>query len=56
MRTDGAGYRSNRLRALAQRVVVDAEEVRIMGWTSLVQPLMPLLTYGNGRYCLSAAA
>ena len=31
MRTDGGGYRRDHLRALAQRVEVDAKEVRIMG-------------------------
>ena len=30
MRTDGGGYRRDHLRALAQRVEVDAKEVRIM--------------------------
>src|SRR6202795_777515 len=31
MRTDGGGYRRDYLRALAQRVEVDAQELRIMG-------------------------
>jgi site-specific DNA recombinase len=31
MRTEGGGYRRDHLRALAQRVEVDAKEVRIMG-------------------------
>ena len=31
MRTDSGGYRRDRLRALAQRVEVDAKEIRIMG-------------------------
>ena len=31
MRTDSGGYRRDHLRALAQRVEVDAKEVRIMG-------------------------
>ena len=31
MRTENSGYRRDHLRALAQRVEVDAKEVRIMG-------------------------
>jgi site-specific DNA recombinase len=31
MRTESGGYRHDHLRALAQRVEVDAKEVRIMG-------------------------
>ena len=31
MRTESGGYRRGHLRALAQRVEVDAKEVRIMG-------------------------
>jgi hypothetical protein len=31
MRTEGAGYRRDHLRALAQRVAVEATEIRIMG-------------------------
>jgi len=31
MRTEDGGYRRDHLRALAQRVEVDAKEVRIMG-------------------------
>jgi site-specific DNA recombinase len=31
MRAEGGGYRRDYLRALAQRVVVDAKELRIMG-------------------------
>jgi len=31
MRAEGGGYRRDHLRALAQRVVVDAQELRIMG-------------------------
>jgi site-specific DNA recombinase len=31
MRTDSGGYRRDHLRALAQRVEVDAKEVRIIG-------------------------
>jgi hypothetical protein len=31
MRTESGGYRRDHLRALAQRVEVDAKEVRIMG-------------------------
>jgi hypothetical protein len=31
MRTDSGGYRRDYLRALAQRVEVDAQELRIMG-------------------------
>ena len=31
MRIDGGGYRRDYLRALAQRVEVDAQELRIMG-------------------------
>jgi site-specific DNA recombinase len=31
MRTENGGYRRDHLRALAQRIEVDAKEVRIMG-------------------------
>ena len=31
MRTEGGGYRRDYLRALAQRVEIDAQELRIMG-------------------------
>jgi hypothetical protein len=34
MRTEGGGYRRDYLRALAQRVEVDAQELRIMGSSS----------------------
>jgi site-specific DNA recombinase len=36
MRTDSGGYRRDHLRALAQRVEVDAKEVRIMGSKSVL--------------------
>jgi hypothetical protein len=36
MRTESGGYRRDRLRALAQRVEVDAKEVRIMGSKSVL--------------------
>ena len=36
MRTEGGGYRRDHLRALAQRVEVDAKEVRIMGTKSVL--------------------
>jgi site-specific DNA recombinase len=36
MRTEGGGYRRDHLRALAQRVEVDAKEVRIMGSKSVL--------------------
>jgi hypothetical protein len=36
MRTESGGYRRDHLRALAQRVEVDAKEVRIMGSKSLL--------------------
>ena len=36
MRTENGGYRRDHLRALAQRVEVDAKEVRIMGSKSVL--------------------
>ena len=36
MRIDGGGYRREHLRALAQRVEVDAKELRIMGSKSVL--------------------
>jgi len=36
MRTDSGGYRRDHLRALAQRVEIDAHEVRIMGSKSVL--------------------
>ena len=36
MRTESGGYRRDHLRALAQRVDVDAKEVRIMGSKSVL--------------------
>jgi site-specific DNA recombinase len=36
IRTEGGGYRRDHLRALAQRVEVDAKEVRIMGSKSVL--------------------
>ena len=36
MRTESGGYRPDHLRALAQRVEVDAKEVRIMGSKSIL--------------------
>jgi site-specific DNA recombinase len=36
MRTESGGYRRDHLRALAQRVEVDVEEVRIMGSKSVL--------------------
>jgi site-specific DNA recombinase len=36
MRTEGGGYRRDHLRALAQRVEVDAKDVRIMGSKSVL--------------------
>ncbi|WP_316173155.1 hypothetical protein [Bradyrhizobium sp. SZCCHNRI2049] len=36
MRTEGGGYRRDHLRALAQRIEVDAKEVRIMGDKSVL--------------------
>ena len=36
MRTETGGYRRDHLRALAQRVEVDAKEVRIMGSKSVL--------------------
>jgi hypothetical protein len=42
MRTDDGGYRRDYLRALAQRVEVDAKELRIMGSKSeLLRTLVP---------------
>jgi site-specific DNA recombinase len=41
MRTESGGYRRDYLRALAQRVEVDAEQPRIMGSKSeLLRPLV----------------
>jgi site-specific DNA recombinase len=36
MRTESGGYRRDHLRALAQRVEVDAKEVRIIGSKSVL--------------------
>ena len=36
MRVEGGGYRRDHLRALAQRIEVDAKEVRIMGSKSVL--------------------
>jgi len=36
MRTESGGYRRDHLRALAQRIEVDAKEVRIMGSKSVL--------------------
>jgi site-specific DNA recombinase len=36
MRTESSGYRRDHLRALAQRVEVDAKEIRIMGSKSML--------------------
>jgi len=36
MRTESGGYRRDHLRALAQRVEVDAKEIRIMGSKSVL--------------------
>jgi site-specific DNA recombinase len=36
MRTETGGYRRDHLRALAQRIEVDAKEVRIMGSNSIL--------------------
>lgn len=43
MRSEGGGYRRDYLRALAQRVEVDAQELRIMGSKcKLLRRLEPL--------------
>jgi hypothetical protein len=43
MRTEGGGYRRDYLRALVQRVEVDAQELRIMGSkANCTAPLSPL--------------
>jgi hypothetical protein len=47
MRTDSGGYRRDHLRALAQRVEVDAKEVRIMGSKSVL--LRTLVAASSGK-------
>jgi site-specific DNA recombinase len=47
MRIDGVGYRRDYLRALAQRVVVDAKELRIMGSKS--EPLRTLVAASSAK-------
>src|SRR5215472_6482658 len=51
MRTDGGGYRRDHLRALAQRVEVDAKEVRIMGSKSAAAHACRRIERKNGRFC-----
>lgn len=51
MRTESGGYRRDHLRALAQRVEVDAKEVRIMGTKSVLQrALVAACERKNGRF------
>ena len=47
MRSESAGYRRDHLRALAQRVEVDAKEVRIMGSKSVL--LRTLVTISSAK-------
>ena len=47
MRTESGGYRRDHLRALAQRVEVDAKEVRIMGSKSVL--LRTLVAVSSGK-------
>ncbi|MFL6823527.1 MAG: hypothetical protein ACJ8FA_13245 [Xanthobacteraceae bacterium] len=47
MRTESGGYRRDHLRALAQRVEVDAKEVRIMGSKSVL--LRTLVTASSAK-------
>ena len=61
MRTESGGYRRDHLRALAQRVEVDAKEVRIMGSKSeLLRTLVAILSAKNGgfwcaQFCIEVA-
>ena len=51
MRNDSDGYRRDHLRALAQRVEVDAKEIRIMGSKSvLLSTLVAASGAKNGRF------
>ena len=53
MRTDGGGYRRDHLRALAQRVEVDAKEVRIMGSKSvLLRTLVAASSVKTAGFCV----
>ena len=53
MRTDGGGYRRDHLRALAQRVEVDAKEVRIMGSKSvLLRTLVAASSVKAAGFCV----
>ena len=62
MRTENGGYRRDHLRALAQRVEVDAKEVRIMGSKSvLLRTLVAVIKRKNGgfwraQFCTEAGA
>jgi site-specific DNA recombinase len=47
MRTEDGGYRRDHLRALAQRIEVDAKEVRIMGSKS--ELLRTLVTASSAK-------
>jgi len=51
LRTEGGGYRRDHLRALAQRVEVDAKEVRIMGSKSAAAHACRRIERKNGRFC-----
>ena len=51
MRTESGGYRRDHLRAIAQRVEVDAKEVRIMGSKSaLLRILVAASSAKNGGF------
>ncbi len=53
MRTDCGGYRPDHLRTLAQRVEVDAKEVRIMGSKSaLLRTLVPASSAKTAGFCV----
>jgi site-specific DNA recombinase len=53
MRTESGGYRRDHLRALAQRVEVDAKEVRIMGSKSvLLRTLVAASSAKTAGFCV----
>jgi len=56
MRTESGGYRRDHLRALAQRVEVDAKEVRIIGVKSvLLRTKWRAAADQDGHYCFAVA-
>ena len=50
MRIENGGYRRDHLRALAQRVEVDAQELRIMGSKSELLRTLVAASSANGRF------